>query len=107
MTLPEIGPYHPYYDEPVTTLNRRNLGYEVTVNADWGVPETDFPDDIELAIWIAVANAWRNPEAYQHRSLPGGLSGMDYVDPSTTEGLSLPRASRSLLWPYRRRTGVR
>lgn len=106
MTLPELGQYHPYYDEPVTTLNRRNLGYEVTINGDWGVAEEDIPDDIELAVWIAVANAWRNPEGFQSRRL-GALEGIDYNDPSTTDGLSLPRASRSLLSPYRRRTGVR
>jgi hypothetical protein len=106
MTLPEIGPYHPYYDEPITTLNRRNLGYEVTVNADWGVTQSDVPDDIELAIWIACANAWRNPEAYQTRHM-GPLMATDYAEPAETEGLSLPRASRALLHPYRRRTGVR
>lgn len=106
MTLPEIGPYHPYYDEPVTTLNRRNLGYEVTINADWGVALSEFPADVALAVHIACANAWRNPEGYQRRQL-GGLDAVDYNDPATTEGLSLPRASRSLLWPYRRRTGVR
>lgn len=106
MTLPEIGQFHPYYDEPVTTLNRRNLGYEVTINADWGVLDTDMPDDIELAIWIACSNAWRNPEAYQRRQL-GPLSAADYDDPVSTDGLSLPRASRSLLAPYRRKTGIR
>lgn len=106
MTLPEIGPYHPYYDEPVTTLNRRNLGYEVTINGDWGVSATDMPDDVELAVWIAVANAWRNPEGYMRRQL-GPLSASDYDDPATMEGLSLPRATRALLAPYRRKTGVR
>jgi hypothetical protein len=90
----------------VTTLNRRNLGYEVTINADWGVTDSDMPDDIELAIWIAVANAYRNPEGFMRRQL-GPLSASDYDDPVSTEGLSLPRASRSLLAPYRRKTGVR
>lgn len=106
MTLPEIGPYHPYYDEPVTTLNRRNLGYEVTVNADWGVTQEDVPYDIQLAIWIAVANNWRNPEGYAQRRM-GPMQIMEAPDPSGTEGGALPRDSRSLLYPYRRRTGVR
>lgn len=108
LTLPEVGPFHPYYDEPVTTLNRHNLGYQVTINADWGVNVQDLPDDLELAVWLACANAWRNPEGYQSRSL-GPLSAQDYVDivPGTEDGLSLPRASRALLSPYRRRTGVR
>jgi hypothetical protein len=109
LTLPEHGAYHPYYDEPVTSLTRRNLGYEVTVNGDWGVAEdTDVPDDVELALWIACANAWRNPEAYQTRRM-GPLAASDYSDyvPGTEEGLSLPRASRALLSGYRRKTGVR
>lgn len=108
LTLPEIGPYHPYYDEPITTLNRRNLEYQVTINADWGVTATEIPDDVELAVWIACSNAWRNPEAYQRRQL-GPLAAADYESyvPGTEEGLSLPRASRSLLSPYRRKTGVR
>jgi hypothetical protein len=108
LTLPELGQFHPYYDEPVTTLNRRSLGHQVTVNGDWGVDQDDVPDDVELALWIACANAWRNPEAYQSRQL-GPLSGQDYGDviPGTEEGLSLPRASRALLSGYRRKTGVR
>jgi hypothetical protein len=109
LQIPELGPYHPYYDEPITSLTRRNLGYQVTVDADWGVAaESDVPDDVELALWIACANAWRNPEGYQSRRL-GPLAATDYQDwvPGTEEGLSLPRASRALLSGYRRRTGVR
>jgi hypothetical protein len=105
LVLPEIGPYHPYFDMPVTTLNRRNLWYEVTVLGDWGVATV--PEDVELAVWIACANAWRNPEGYQHRML-GPLSATDYQEPADTEGLMLPRASRALLKEYKRRsTGVR
>lgn len=109
LTLPESGPYHPYFDMPVTTLNRRNLGYQVTVLGDWGLNLSLVPDDVELALWIAVANAWRNPEGYKTRSL-GPLSTTDYetVMPGEEEGLSLPRASRALLSAYRRRSsGVR
>jgi hypothetical protein len=106
VTLPEIGRFHPYFDEPVTLLTQRNLGYQVTINATWGAGEV--PSDVALAVWIAVANAWRNPEGYQSRSL-GPLSHQDFstVVPGEEEGLSLPRASRALLSGYRRRTGVR
>lgn len=105
LTLPEVGPFHPYYDEPVTTLNRRNLAYQVTVNADWGLPVEDVPYDCRLALWIAVANAWRNPEAFRQRSLgPLQFAPDMEVAGADTEGLSLPRAARSLLAPYRRRT---
>jgi hypothetical protein len=107
LTLPELGQYHPLYDEPA--LTRRNLGYQVTVNADWGVESSsEVADDIELALWIACANAWRNPEGYRNRQL-GPLAASDYDSyvPGTEEGLSLPRASRALLSGYRRRTGVR
>jgi hypothetical protein len=105
LTLPEIGRFHPYYDEPVTTLNRRNLGFQVTVNADWGVDQADIPDDVELACWIACSNAWNNPGAHQSRRL-GPLQTSDYEAyvPGTEEGLALPRAARSLLSDYRRKT---
>lgn len=109
LTLPEIGRFHPYYDEPVTTLTRHNLEYQVTVNADWGVAEDETPDDIELAVWIACANAWDNPEGYRRRR-GGAIDGEDYDDhvEGSEDGLSLPRASRALLHDYRRRSvGVR
>lgn len=109
LTLPELGEFSPYFDEPITTLSRKNLGFQVTVNADWGVAETEeVPDDVQLALWISVANAWRNPEAYQRRQL-GALSAADYESytPGTEEGLGLPRAARALLSGYKRRTGAR
>jgi hypothetical protein len=109
LTMPELGPYHPYYDEPITTLNRRNLGYEATVNGDWGVDFADIPDDVQLALWEACANAWTNPGANRTRQL-GPVTTTDYESfvPGTEEGLYLPRAARSLLSPYRRRgAGVR
>jgi hypothetical protein len=106
ITLPELGRYHPYLEAPWPA---NNFEFEVTVNADWGVDDEELPDDLELAVWIAVANAWRNPEQFRQRSL-GPLSASDYDGfvPGTEEGLSLPRASRALLTRFRRKsTGVR
>jgi hypothetical protein len=103
LTLPELGRFHPYLE--LTPWPPSNLGYEVTVNADWGVAATDFPDDVELACWIACANAWTNPGA--RRATSRGSDYESYV-PGTEDGLSLPRAARALLSPYRRRgTSIR
>ena len=108
LILPELGPFNPWYDDQV--IGRRMLGFQVTVNADWGIGEEDdeiaasVPEDVELALWIAVANAWRNPEAYGRRSL-GPLSFQDAEGGDMApEGLSLPRAARALLAGYRRRS---
>lgn len=102
LQLPEVGRFNPYYNQPTTLL--QPFDFQVTVNADWGIGTASIPDDVVLALHIACANAWRNPEAYQSRQL-GPLAASDYesVVPGEEEGLSLPRASRALLSAYRRR----
>lgn len=75
---------------------------EVAITGRWGVGSV--PADVELACLIAVANAYRNPEAFGSRSL-GELGFSEQPEPfgADSESHSLPRDARALLSPYRRR----
>lgn len=70
----------------------------VDVTAAWGI--VDLPDDVELAVLHAVADAYGNPEGAAQRSLGDGLVLQEGDDMS---GGSLPRAARALLAPLVRR----
>lgn len=88
LDLPELAAH-------TCTVDRPRL---VTVTAKWGVDEV--PDDVELAVLHAVADAYGNPEGAAQRNLGDGLVLQEDADDS---GGSLPRAARALLAPLVRR----
>ena len=73
--------------------------HQVTVTGDWGM--TTVPPDVTLACLIAVANGYRNPEAFASRQL-GELALVEAGGGGDIAGQSLPDAARNLLKPYRR-----
>jgi hypothetical protein len=99
LALPLIGMFSPLVPEPL--INRRDRGHEVTIVGNWGIGYV--PEDVDLACAIAVANAYRNPAAFQSMA----AAGMSYIEAPEPGGMgddsgrSLPRDSRALLAPYR------
>jgi hypothetical protein len=77
---------------------RPGASYEVTVTGNWGIGEV--PDDVELAVLIAIKNAYENPSSFAAGNV-GGMSFAEIVEQSTSlwERM-LPEASRALLTPY-------
>lgn len=85
MSLPIYRPNPPHH-------------YQVTVTGNWGMAAV--PADVALAVLIAVAAGYRNPEAFAARQL--GEFGITDTVPPDQAGQSLPEAARNLLRPYRR-----
>jgi hypothetical protein len=97
MVLPLIGMYSPLVPEPLIT--RRDRGHQVTVVGDWGVGSV--PGDVELACMIAVANAHRNPAAFQSMAT-GGIQFTEPIEAGDSAGMALPKDARALLSAYKR-----
>ncbi len=76
--------------------------YEVTVTGNWGIGTV--PDDVELAVWIAVDDAFKNPTGFSG----GSVGGLEFTELAETtlepdaRARNLPLESRALLSPYRR-----
>jgi hypothetical protein len=72
---------------------------EVGIRGDWA--QAAVPPVVELACVIACANAFRNPEGFESRSL-GGFTVTEEDSGAETPGtgLSLPRDARALLSPF-------
>jgi hypothetical protein len=82
------------------------LDFEVTVVGDWGVGFV--PDDVELAVLIAIRDAYENP-AGMASGIEGGLAFSEEPDATTgpeSRARNLPIESRALLAPYKRGTQV-
>lgn len=82
-------------------------GYsQVTVNADWGVAATvaDIPEDVQLAVLIAVKNAFENPVGYASSSFGAAtfVEPADVLEGPEARALNLPREARAMLSPYKR-----
>lgn len=74
-------------------------GYDVKITGDWGI--TTVPDDVKLAVKIAVADSVKNPEGGAFRTF-GDFTISEPVE-TTDEGQrwrALPQESRALLAPY-------
>lgn len=82
------------------------LDFEVTVVGDWGVGTV--PDDVELAVLIAIKDAYENPSGYAS-GIEGGLSFTESQDAITgpeSRARNLPIEARALLTPYKRGSQV-
>lgn len=82
-------------------------GYsQVTVNADWGVASTvaDIPQDVQLAVLIAVKNAFENPVGYASSTFGAAtfVEAADVLEGPEARALNLPREARAMLSPYKR-----
>lgn len=82
------------------------LDFEVTVTGDWGIGTV--PADVELAVLIAVKDAYENPTGYASGT-EGGLTFAEEPDATTgpeARARNLPIEARALLTPYKRGTQV-
>jgi len=82
------------------------LDFEVSVLGDWGIGTV--PADVELAVLIAVKDAYENPTGYA-AGIEGGLTFAEEVDVSTgpeARARNLPIEARALLTPYKRGSQV-
>lgn len=74
-------------------------GFDITVTGNWGIPTV--PDDVKLAVLVAVDDSIRNPEGATARQF-GELTITE--EPGLTEEerrwRALPGESRALLAPY-------
>ena len=81
---------------------RHSGSYEVEVTGDWGIGTV--PADVELALWIAIDDSYKNPTGFAGGEV-GGL-GFTEIGEITNEpdnrARNLPIESRALLAPYRR-----
>lgn len=76
--------------------------YEVSVTGDWGVGT--IPSDVELALWIAIDDSYKNPTGFAGGEV-GGLAFTEIGEASPepdNRARNLPIESRALLAPYRR-----
>jgi len=83
---------------------RQTGSYEVSVTGDWGIGTV--PSDVELALWIAIDDAYKNPTGFAGGEV-GGLGFAEIAETSLepdNRARNLPIESRSLLAPYRRST---
>lgn len=82
------------------------LDFEVTVTGDWGVGTV--PYDVNLAVRIAIKDAYENPTGYAS-GVEGGLSFQEPADAqigSEARARNLPIEARALLTPYKRGSQV-
>lgn len=94
--------YLPNVYAPFWTVIGRDAGYEVTVTGDWGVGSV--PTDVELALLVAIKDAYENPTGYA-AGTEGGLQFVEQVESDTgpdARARNLPVESRALLIPYKR-----
>ncbi len=80
--------------------------FEVTIMGDWGIGYV--PDDVNLAVRIAVKDAYENPTGYAS-GIEGGLTFAEEPDAAVgpeARARNLPIESRALLSPYKRGSQV-
>lgn len=85
----------------------REFDWTVRVTGRWGMAEV--PKAVELAVWIAVDEAIKNPGSYATQQL-GGYTITEQqpnLDFDADARGALPRAALWALAPYRRRRGRR
>lgn len=95
LIAPRIGPEH------------QGFGWEVTVTGRWGMAAV--PRPVQMAVWICVENAMRNPGGWQSQQYGSYTLVADQpLDADVDPRGSMPRQAYSLLKPYRRtrRTGT-
>lgn len=83
---------------------RTGGSYEVSVSGDWGIGTV--PSDVELALWIAIDDSYKNPTGFAGGEV-GGLAFTEIGETSAepdNRARNLPIESRALLAPYRRST---
>lgn len=88
---------------PSLAEERYGFGWQVTITGRWGMAAV--PKTVELAVWICVDDAMKNPGSFASQQLNGYLVQTDNVDPSFDfdDRGSLPRGAMRALAPYRRR----
>lgn len=82
------------------------LDFEVSILGDWGIGSV--PADVELAVLIAIKDAYENPTGYAS-GIEGGLTFAEEPDATTgpeARARNLPIEARALLTPYKRGTQV-
>ncbi len=100
IALPQILNTVPYTGR--TAYGPLPCYFEVSVTGDWGVGSV--PDDVELAVLIAIDDAYKNPTGFSSGDV-GGLTFTEVAEPLGTTFVgarNLPLESRGLLTPYGR-----
>lgn len=104
---PFLYPSVPWLLDTQWWYGRPSTRYQFSVTGDWGIGTV--PEDVKLAVKIAVAEGFRNPEGGATRTF-GDLTITEPSDFGDTSAdalwRGLPREARALLTPYRDTTGV-
>jgi hypothetical protein len=92
---PRLNTYQ-WLELPIT-----NVRCQVTVTGNWGIGT--IPEDVKLALKIAVRNAVENPTGYQTSSYGEfNFAEAGPIEAAGRSGGNLPPEARALLAPYKR-----